>query len=155
MKSHPEKSATLNVNLFTNSRQLTGFSNEVVETSHLQRVCRKLGVRLQSINSSGPFISTEPFASRKHYKLPQLKRKLSLSRRRKSSFVAMMAHPFQYSKWVSKLSTILFVTVMCWFLLYFIAPMKKTLLSEKQTNKSIELLKGYYEHKMYSNAKTF
>ena len=66
----------------------------------------------------------------------------------------MLSHLLKYSKWVSKLSTLLFVTIMCW-ILYLISPMKKTLLSEKQTNKSIELLKGYYEHKMYSNAKTF
>ena len=67
----------------------------------------------------------------------------------------MLSHQLKFSKWVSKLSTLLFVTIMCW-ILYLISPMKKTLLlSEKQTNKSIELLKGYYEHKMYSNAKTF
>ena len=66
----------------------------------------------------------------------------------------MLTHLLKHSKGVSKLSTLMLVTIMCW-LLYFIFPMKKTLLSEKQTNKSIELLKGYYEHKMYSNAKTF
>ena len=67
----------------------------------------------------------------------------------------MLSHLLKYSKWVSKLSTLLFVSIMCW-ILYLISPMKKPLLlSEKQTNKSIELLKGYYEHKMYSNAKTF
>ena len=65
----------------------------------------------------------------------------------------MLSHLLKYSKWVSKLSTLLFVSIMCW-ILYLISPMKKPLLlSEKQTNKSIELLKGYYEHKIYSNAK--